>query len=171
MLPSAIAVIALAIGYLFGSIPFGMILTRMAGTQDLRSIGSGNIGATNVLRTGRKGLAAATLLGDMLKGTAAVLVAGLLWRTGAAMAAGARRFSRPSISGVAEIPWRQGRRDLYRRAARPVLAGSAGLLRDLAARRVHDALLVAVSADRESSPRRCCCGGSDTRSLRCCLRC
>jgi len=65
---------ALAFGYLCGSIPFGLILTRLAGTADIRSIGSGNIGATNVLRTGRKGLAAATLLGDALKGTLAVLV-------------------------------------------------------------------------------------------------
>ena len=89
---SAIAVIAFAIGYLFGSIPFGMILTRMAGTQDLRSIGSGNIGATNVLRTGRKGLAAATLLGDMLKGTAAVVLALLLSGPGAAMAAALGAF-------------------------------------------------------------------------------
>src|SRR5262249_7087029 len=63
-------------GYLCGSIPFGLIVTRVAGTEDIRSIGSGNIGATNVLRTGRKELAAATLLGDMLKGTVAVLVAG-----------------------------------------------------------------------------------------------
>ena len=67
--------LALIIGYLLGSIPFGLILTRLAGTQDLRSIGSGNIGATNVLRTGRKGLAAATLLCDALKGTLAVLAA------------------------------------------------------------------------------------------------
>ena len=67
--PVVVSCLALALGYLLGSIPFGMILTRLAGTQDLRSIGSGNIGATNVLRTGRKGLAAATLLGDMLKGT------------------------------------------------------------------------------------------------------
>jgi glycerol-3-phosphate acyltransferase PlsY len=65
---------ALAFGYLCGSIPFGLILTRLAGTADIRSIGSGNIGATNVLRTGRKGLAAATFLGDALKGTLAVLV-------------------------------------------------------------------------------------------------
>ena len=64
---------ALAIGYLLGSIPFGLLLTRMTGGPDIRSIGSGNIGATNVLRTGRKGLAAATLLADMLKGTAAGL--------------------------------------------------------------------------------------------------
>jgi glycerol-3-phosphate acyltransferase PlsY len=66
---------ALAFGYLLGSIPFGLILTRLAGTEDIRAIGSGNIGATNVLRTGRKGLAAATLLCDMLKGTLAVLLA------------------------------------------------------------------------------------------------
>src|SRR5499426_2238932 len=64
---------ALAFGYLCGSIPFGLILTRLAGTADIRSIGSGNIGATNVLRTGHKGLAAATLVGDALKGTVAVL--------------------------------------------------------------------------------------------------
>jgi acyl phosphate:glycerol-3-phosphate acyltransferase len=64
---------ALTFGYLLGSIPFGLILTRLAGTQDLRSIGSGNIGATNVLRTGHKGLAAATLIGDALKGAVAVL--------------------------------------------------------------------------------------------------
>jgi acyl phosphate:glycerol-3-phosphate acyltransferase len=68
--------VALVFGYLLGSIPFGLILTKLAGTADLRSIGSGNIGATNVLRTGRKGLAAATLICDMLKGTLAVVVAG-----------------------------------------------------------------------------------------------
>jgi len=66
---------ALALGYLLGSIPFGVLLTRYAGLGDIRKVGSGNIGATNVLRTGRKGLAAATLLGDGLKGTAAVLIA------------------------------------------------------------------------------------------------
>ncbi|MDJ1157189.1 glycerol-3-phosphate 1-O-acyltransferase PlsY [Chelatococcus sp. SYSU_G07232] len=66
---------AFVLGYLFGSIPFGIILTKLTGAGDLRAIGSGNIGATNVLRTGRKGLAAATLAGDMLKGTAAVIVA------------------------------------------------------------------------------------------------
>jgi glycerol-3-phosphate acyltransferase PlsY len=65
---------ALLFGYLCGSIPFGLILTRIAGTTDLRAIGSGNIGATNVLRTGRRGLAAATLIGDALKGTLAVLL-------------------------------------------------------------------------------------------------
>ena len=79
--------LALFLGYLLGSIPFGLILTRLAGTADLRSIGSGNIGATNVLRTGRKGLAAATLIGDMLKGTGAVVIAGYLDGPTAAMIA------------------------------------------------------------------------------------
>jgi acyl phosphate:glycerol-3-phosphate acyltransferase len=68
-------VLALAFGYLLGSIPFGLLLTRAAGSPDIRAIGSGNIGATNVLRTGRKDLAAATLLCDALKGTVAVLMA------------------------------------------------------------------------------------------------
>jgi acyl phosphate:glycerol-3-phosphate acyltransferase len=77
MLAPALAslIAALAFGYLLGAIPFGLIITRMAGTPDIRAIGSGNIGATNVLRTGRRGLAAATLLCDALKGTAAVLIA------------------------------------------------------------------------------------------------
>lgn len=69
---SALAVI---FGYLLGSIPFGLLLTRAAGAPDIRAIGSGNIGATNVLRTGRKGLAAATLFCDMFKGLTAVLIA------------------------------------------------------------------------------------------------
>jgi acyl phosphate:glycerol-3-phosphate acyltransferase len=65
--------LAIVFGYLLGSIPFGLLLTRAAGGPDVRTIGSGNIGATNVLRTGNKKLAAATLLADMLKGTVAVL--------------------------------------------------------------------------------------------------
>ena len=69
------AAVVLVIGYLLGSIPFGLVLTRAAGLGDVRKIGSGNIGATNVLRTGNKKLAAATLLLDGLKGTAAVLIA------------------------------------------------------------------------------------------------
>jgi acyl phosphate:glycerol-3-phosphate acyltransferase len=92
MSSSAIDVIALLIGYLFGSIPFGLILTRLAGTQDLRTVGSGNIGATNVLRTGNKGLAAATLIGDMLKGTVAVILAGYYGGPSAAMLAALGAF-------------------------------------------------------------------------------
>ena len=80
--------LALAVGYLLGSIPFGLLLTKLAGSGDIRAVGSGNIGATNVLRTGRRGLAAATLLGDMLKGTAAVLVMNWLDGTEAGLAAG-----------------------------------------------------------------------------------
>jgi len=81
-----------AVGYLLGSIPFGLILTRAAGGPDVRTIGSGNIGATNVLRTGNKPLAAATLLGDMLKGTVAVLLATHYATAGAALVAGLGAF-------------------------------------------------------------------------------
>ena len=83
------AALALVIGYLFGSTPFGVILTRLAGVGDLRAIGSGNIGATNVLRTGRRGLAAATLVLDALKATAAVLVAASLFSPAVSLAAAA----------------------------------------------------------------------------------
>jgi glycerol-3-phosphate acyltransferase PlsY len=85
-------ILALLIGYLLGSIPFGLVFTKFAGTQDLRSIGSGSIGATNVLRTGRKGLAAATLLCDLLKGTLAVLIANYYGGFDAAMLAGLAAF-------------------------------------------------------------------------------
>jgi acyl phosphate:glycerol-3-phosphate acyltransferase len=83
---------AFAFGYLVGGIPFGLLITRLAGTQDIRAIGSGNIGATNVLRTGRKDLAVATLVGDALKGTLAVLAASHVGGPGAAMAAGLGAF-------------------------------------------------------------------------------
>jgi acyl phosphate:glycerol-3-phosphate acyltransferase len=84
--------LAFVFGYLCGSIPFGVLLTRLAGAPDIRTIGSGNIGATNVLRTGRKALAAATLLGDMLKGTVAVLVVEYLLGREAAMCAALGAF-------------------------------------------------------------------------------
>lgn len=82
----------LLFGYLCGSIPFGLILTRMAGLGDLRTIGSGNIGATNVLRTGNKKLAAATLLADALKGTVAVVAARQFFGMEAALIAGLAAF-------------------------------------------------------------------------------
>ena len=71
--------LAALLGYLSGSIPFGLLLTRAAGLGDVRNIGSGNIGATNVLRTGNKGLAAGTLLADLLKGLAPVIAGGMIW--------------------------------------------------------------------------------------------
>ncbi|QEN86699.1 glycerol-3-phosphate 1-O-acyltransferase PlsY [Labrys sp. KNU-23] len=83
---------ALLLGYLLGSIPFGLILTRVAGLGDIRAIGSGNIGTTNVLRTGRKDLAAGTLILDALKGTVAVLLARHFWGDGAAVFAGLAAF-------------------------------------------------------------------------------
>ena len=86
------SLLALALGYLLGSIPFGLVLTKLAGAGDLRAIGSGNIGATNVLRTGRRDLAAATLILDALKATLAYVVA-TMWlhdeTAGLAAAAGA----------------------------------------------------------------------------------
>lgn len=84
--------LAAIIGYLLGSIPFGLLATRMSGLGDVRSIGSGNIGATNVLRTGRRDLAVITLLGDAGKGAFAVAVAGWLWGYEAAMVAGVAAF-------------------------------------------------------------------------------
>lgn len=84
-------VAAIIFGYLLGSIPFGLIITRIAGMGDVRKIGSGNIGATNVLRTGNRKLAALTLALDMLKGTVAVLIAGM-WGPGLAIAAGFAAF-------------------------------------------------------------------------------
>lgn len=88
---AGIDVVALIVGYLLGSIPFGLVLTRAAGLGDIRAIGSGNIGATNVLRTGRKSLAAATLALDVLKGTAAVF-AGYAFAPRAAIVAGFAAF-------------------------------------------------------------------------------
>lgn len=86
-----IVALAFAFGYLLGSVPFGLLLTRAAGGPDIRAIGSGNIGATNVLRTGRSGIAAATLLCDVLKGALAVFAAAH-YGADAALAAGLGAF-------------------------------------------------------------------------------
>ncbi len=92
-LPPLLVGAALLFGYLLGSIPFGIVITRFAGTTDIRTIGSGNIGATNVLRTGRKDLAALTLLGDALKGTVAVLIARAVFGPEAGLVAGLGAFA------------------------------------------------------------------------------
>ena len=92
MSPALASALAFLFGYLLGSIPFGLLLTKAAGGPDVRTIGSGNIGATNVLRTGRKGLAAATLLCDVLKGTAAVLLAAYVAGHDATLTAGLGAF-------------------------------------------------------------------------------
>ena len=92
--------LAAVLGALLGSIPFGLVLTRAAGLGDIRKVGSGNIGATNVLRTGRKDLAAATLILDGGKGAAAVLVAGALWGPLAGAVAGVA-----AVIGHLFTPW------------------------------------------------------------------
>ena len=89
---------AALLGFLCGSIPFGLILTRAAGLGDVRDIGSGSIGATNVLRTGNKGLAAATVLLDALKGTIPVLIAEHFWQAGSIAAVAA-------VAGHCFTPW------------------------------------------------------------------
>ena len=119
-LPYLIA--AFVAGYLCGSIPFGLLLPKLAGLGDVREIGSGNIGATNVLRTGRKGVAVATLLADVLKGTVPVLLA---MRFGPDIAVVSRpwRVYGACLAGVAQIQGRQGCCDLYRHPVRALLAG------------------------------------------------
>jgi glycerol-3-phosphate acyltransferase PlsY len=92
MSPMLVIALSFVFGYLLGSIPFGLLLTKAAGGPDVRTIGSGNIGATNVLRTGRKGLAAATLLCDAFKGTIAVLVVAYFYGYDAALVAGLGAF-------------------------------------------------------------------------------
>src|SRR5690606_7429651 len=89
-----VAIASIVLGYLLGSIPFGLILTRIAGLGDIRSIGSGNIGATNVLRTGNRKLAAATLLLDALKATAAAFAGHYIAGPEAGLLAGDRESTR-----------------------------------------------------------------------------
>src|SRR5919199_1592761 len=111
---------ALLFGYVLGSIPFGVLFTRLAGLGDIRSVGSGNIGATNVLRTGSKGLAAATLLLDALKGAAAGWIAARLWPDGARISSVAGMVAAASAPVVAAV---MGRSELV-----PMLTGFALLV-------------------------------------------
>ena len=144
----------LALGYLLGSIPFGLLLTRAAGLGDIRAIGSGNIGATNVLRTGRKELAAATLILDAVKGLAAVLICATFGPIGGHRR-GLGRGARPHVSGVAPLQGRQGRGDHARRDVGLELAGRRHHLRGLAADRCGISLLVARRAAQHRDRRDC----------------
>src|SRR5262249_5265981 len=159
-------VAAFAFGYLLGSIPFGLVITRLAGTGDIRAIGSGNIGATNVLRTGRKGLAALTLILDALKGTLAVIVADRYGGAGPAV----RAALRPLVSARARLQGRQGRPDLYRPAVRARLEGRDRVLPGLARGGGRDPLLVPRRPRRQprgaavSVVRRLPAGGTAVRA-------
>ena len=148
--------LALLLGYLCGSIPFGLLLTRLAGLGDVRSIGSGNIGATNVLRTGSKKIAALTLILDALKGAAPVLIC----RRAVGLDGGDCRracgLCRPRLSRLAEVPRRQGRGHLHRHAVRLVVAAGAVLSRRVARRGARLADFLACRTCRE---RRCGAAG------------
>ncbi len=141
-----IVILFLIVGYLLGSIPFGLVITRAAGLGDVRGIGSGNIGATNVLRTGRKGLAGLTFLLDALKGSVAVWIA-LRWGLTPAMAAG---FPRPPLSRMARIQGWQGSLDLYRRIAGAGLARADRIRHRLAGRRLADPVFLAGRNGRDA---------------------
>ena len=140
---------AFAFGYLCGSIPFGVLLTRLAGVADVRAIGSGNIGATNVLRTGRKGLAAATLLGDMLKGTVAVLLTAYVLGRDFAVAAAVGAFLGHLFPVWLRFRGGKGVATYIGLLLGAGLAGGDRVLRDLARGRRADPLLVAFGADRQ----------------------
>ena len=137
---------AFLVGYLLGAIPFGYLYGRLAGIGDIRNIGSGNIGATNVLRTGRKGLAALTLLSDAAKGFVPVLLIRQHLGMRAGLVLRGRSLSRPPLSCLASLPRRQGRRDLYWRHHGSLLACRGVLLRGLAGHRGRDPLFFALRA-------------------------
>ena len=144
---------ALAIGYLLGSIPFGVIFTRLAGFGDIRTIGSGNIGATNVLRTGQRGLAAATLVADGVKGAVAVLIG--LWIGGEwpPLAAAVGAFVGHLFPLWLDFKRRQGRGDLSRRPHCSRSLRGVDLRHGVARRRLGLASLVGRRARRQPSSR------------------
>ena len=144
----AFLVVAFVLGYLLGSIPFGLVLTKLAGTQDLRSIGSGNIGATNVLRTGHKGLAAATLIGDALKGTVAVVIAGYYGGPDAAMLAALGAFLGHLFPVWLKFQGGKGVATYIGVLIGLFWPAAIMFCRDVARDRLHHPLLVALGAGR-----------------------
>ncbi len=135
-------------GYLFGSIPFGYLYGRLAGVGDIRKIGSGNIGATNVLRTGRKGLALATLLSDAAKGFVPVLLCRQYLGMEPALFAAAGAFLGHLYPVWLRFRGGKGRRDVYRRYHGSLLACGCIFLRGLARHCGCNALFVALGAHR-----------------------
>jgi hypothetical protein len=135
-------------GYLIGSIPFGLIFAWIAGAGDVRKIGSGNIGATNVLRTGKTWAAAATLICDALKGYIAVVVAGEHFGIQIFRRLRDWLLPRPSLPHLAEIQRRQGRRNVHRNCRRDWRPGSADDLRKLADHGSGQPVFFAIGAIR-----------------------
>ena len=171
-LPAYVA--AFAFGYLCGSIPFGVLLTRLAGVADVRAIGSGNIGATNVLRTGRKGLAAATLLGDMLKGTVAVLLTAYVLGRDFAVAAAVGAFLGHLFPVWLRFRGGKGVATYIGLLLGAGLGGGDRVLRDLARGCRTDPLLVACGADRQRRHAGVPVVAAATRGTHncsCCCRC
>ncbi len=146
--------LALALGYCLGSIPFGLVLTKLAGAGDLRAIGSGNIGATNVLRTGRKGLAAATLVLDALKATLAIVLAWWLFGPPTALAAAAGAILGHMYPVWLKFRGGKGVATYLGGAHRPRVAGGDRLRRRLARGRGAHALLLGRRRSRRRSPLR-----------------
>ena len=136
------------LGYLLGSVPFGIVITRALGLGDLRAIGSGNIGATNVLRTGHKGAALATLLLDAGKGAVAVLIARFAVGEDAAQVAGGMAFLGHLFPVWLGFRGGQGGGDVPRHALGAGLAGGAGGLRDVGGGGGCDTDFVGLGADR-----------------------
>ena len=151
----SVCLAAFGFGYLLGSIPFGLILTKLAGLGDVREIGSGNIGATNVLRAGSKPLAAATLLLDAAKGTAAVLLAAH-WGETPAMLAGLGAFLGHLFPVWLGFRGGKGVATFIGVLLGLYWPGGARLLRGLAHHRLRHALFIARGACRERGERRCC---------------
>ena len=154
---SALTIIFLSVlfGYLLGSIPFGLVLTKMAGLGDIRTVGSGNIGATNVLRTGRKDLALATLLLDSGKGALAVGAAHLLGLH--PEAAGTAAFVGHCFPAWLKFQRRQGGCNISRHPPRPALASRSDCIAHLVVRRFGSSTILPCRPSPQLLPPRLFC--------------